>query len=224
MNAAGRLITLEGIDGVGKTTHVQRLVVDLIGRGLAVSTYREPGATPLGEELRQLLKRGIAQSAAAELLLFATARAELVAVHVKPDLATGNWVILDRFSESTLAYQGALGQIPEEVLTTVCRAAADGLVPDLTLWLDLEPEQAATRRYPLEQELNGQAAVVDDAIEQRSLEYFRRVRERYEALQQAAPERILRIDAGGSVEETAELVRQAVEAKLEQWSSSGGHV
>lgn len=224
MTVQARLITLEGIDGVGKTTHVAQLVTYLADKGLAVSTYREPGATPLGEELRLLLKRGVAQSAAAEMLLFATARAELVASRVKPDLASGTWVVLDRFTESTLAYQGALKQIPEDVLRAVCTAAAGGLVPDLTLWLDLEPETAVSRRYPLEQALDGLEAHSTDAIEQRSLEYFTRVRDRYSAFMRDDPERILRIDAGGSIENTAALIRAAIDEKLRLWSSLSEHV
>jgi dTMP kinase len=224
MTVQARLITLEGIDGVGKTTHVARLVAYLAGKGLAVATYREPGATPLGEELRQLLKRGVVLSAAAEMLMFATARAELVASRVKPDLAGGTWVVLDRFTESTLAYQGALDQIPEDVLRAVCRAAAGGLVPDLTLWLDIEPEAAVSRRYPLEQALNGMEVRNPDAIEQRSLEYFTRVRERYAAFWRDDPQRILRIDAGGSIEEIAALIREAVDTRLGQWSGLSEHV
>jgi len=222
-----RLITLEGIDGVGKTTHVELLVAYLESHGLTVRTYREPGATPLGEELRQLLKRGLARSAAAELLLFATARTELVEMYVRPDLARGTWVVLDRFTESTLAYQGALGQIPEEVLRTVCQAAAGGLTPDLTLWLELAPAEAFNRRFPLAQALNGAAANPDsgpDAIEQRSLDYFTRVHNRYLQFLRESPERIVRIDAAGSIEATQALIRRAVDEKLKLWSSSREHV
>lgn len=218
-----RLITLEGIDGVGKTTHIAHLVEYLSSQDLPVTTYREPGATPLGEELRQILKHGPPRSPLAELLLFAAARAELVNARVTPDLAAGTWVILDRFTESTLAYQGALGAIPEKVLKAVCKAATAGLVPDLTLWLDLEPQQAFSRRYPLAGVLdahNGgaQAAMELDAIEQRSLGYFTRVRERYLAMQKAEPDRILRIDASGSVEETAAKIKKAVTKKIKAWS------
>lgn len=224
-----RLITLEGIDGVGKTTHGELLVAYLAGRGLPVSTYREPGATPLGEELRQLLKRGLARSAAAELLLFATARAELVDMYVRPDLERGTWVVLDRFTESTLAYQGALGQIPEDVLRAVCTAAAGGLTPDLTLWLDIEPQAAVGRRFPLEQVLNGAAVgnpdrSAPDAIEQRSLAYFTRVRDRYVQFERETRGRIVRIDAEGSIEETQVLIRWVVDEKLKQWSSGGEYV
>jgi len=150
-----------------------------------------------------------------------------VEMYVKPDLARGTWVVLDRFTESTLAYQGALGEIPEDVLRAVCCAAAGGLTPDLTLWLDLAPQDAVVRRFPLERALNSTALNPDsgpDAIEQRSLAYFTRVRERYLEFAADAPDRIVRIDAGGGIDETQALVRQAVDNRLEQWGWSGEHV
>ena len=218
---AGRLITFEGIDGVGKTTHVVLLVEYLASQGLTVSTYREPGATELGEELRQLLKQGLAHSPLSEMMLFCAARAELVGTRVVPDLQAGTWVVLDRFTESTLAYQGALGRIPESMLRSVCMAAAGGLKSDLTLWLDLEPGCAFRRRYPLAQALDAGSCAGEptemDAIEQRSLQYFAHVRARYSALWEAEPHRIVRLDASGSVEETAAAVRQKVAERLKEW-------
>jgi dTMP kinase len=216
---AGRLITVEGIDGVGKTTHVNLLMHHLAARGLAVTTYREPGATLLGENIRELAKAGLAHSPLAELLLFCAARAELVETRVKPDLAAGRMVVLDRFTDSALAYQGALGRIGEATLQTVCTAAAGGLTPDLTLWLDLPPADALGRRYPLAQAL-GQAAGQSealDAIERRDRGYFLRVRQRYEELANREPWRYVKIASGGAVEDTAEAIRQAVDAKLEEW-------
>ena len=215
-----RLITLEGIDGVGKTTHVTRVVGLLANAGLAVATYREPGTTQLGEELRGLIKHGLAKSALAELMLFAAARAELVATYVNPDLESGTFVVLDRFTDSTLAYQGALGRIEEDVLVEVCTAATGGLTPDLTIWLDLEPGEAFKRLYPLAGRLAGQSGAVDtelDVIEQRSTGYFKRVRDRYRALLDADPRRMHRVDASGEVEETAEKIKQIVYRHLEDW-------
>jgi dTMP kinase len=214
-----RLITFEGTDGVGKTTHVSRTVNFLAGQGLEVATYREPGATALGEELRGILKRGVATAAIAELMLFAAARAELVHTRVIPDLARGLLVVLDRFTDSTLAYQGALGQIDEAELQACCQAAAQGLVPDLTLWLDLEPADAFQRGYPLAQALGADAPADTelDAIERRSIGYFSRVRERYRALADAERDRIVRIDASDSIDETAKLVRATLIARLKVW-------
>jgi len=222
----GRLITLEGIDGVGKTTHLSLLQDFLRGYGVSVRAFRDPGSTALGEQLRLLIKGGVMESPLAELLLFAAARAELVTTRIRPVLAAGGMVLLDRFTDSTLAYQGALLRIPEPALQAVCEAAADGLKPDLTLWLDLDPELALQRRYPLAQALFGDAPKLagnnaqiggGDAIEQRDTGYYRRVRERYLALCRREPARIVCIDASGSKEETARLVRVAVAEKLKEW-------
>lgn len=219
----GRLITLEGIDGVGKTTHVNLLVHYLHSRELPVTTYREPGATHLGEQLRTIVKAGMAQSALAELMLFCAARAELVEMRVKPDLASEHIVVLDRFTDSTLAYQGALGRIDDARLEDVTRAAAGGLKPDLTLWLDLAPADAMGRRYPLTQALAGgkSGAAVQpealDAIEQRDRDYFTRVRGRYKQLSEEEPKRYVRIESGGGVEETAKDIRKAVDKRLKEW-------
>jgi dTMP kinase len=155
----GRLLTIEGIDGVGKTTHAALVADYLREHGLLVRTFREPGGTELGERLRHLIKDGAARSPLAELLLFAASRAELVANVLKPALQENCFIVLDRFTDSTFAYQGALKQIPEDILDAICRAAADGLVPDLTFWLDLDPADALNRRYPLAQALvNGGSA------------------------------------------------------------------
>jgi dTMP kinase len=212
----GRLITVEGIDGVGKTTHVNRLVHYLATRELEVTTYRDPGATVLGEQIRELAKAGIAHSPLAELLLFCAARSELVETQVKPDLAAGRFVILDRFTDSTLAYQGALGQIGEDTLRTVCQAAAGNLKPDLTLWLDLPLGEALERCYPRAQ-TQGLATDALDAIERRDRSYFMRVRQRYEDLANREPWRYVRIISTDSVDETAAAIRRAIDARLEEW-------
>lgn len=224
MGVQARLITFEGIDGVGKTTHVMHLVEYLTALGLPVAAYREPGDTPLGERLRALLKEGLASSAIAELLLFTSARAELTATRIRPTLAAGTNVVLDRYNDSTIAYQGALGEINEADLRAVCHAATGGLAPDLTLWLDLDPDSAFSRRYPLAQALDaggnaagGNASAELDAIEQRSIGYFTRVQERYAAIYAAEPERVARIDASGGIDQTRALVRATMEERLAQW-------
>jgi dTMP kinase len=212
----GRLITVEGIDGVGKSTHVNLLVHHLATHEIEVTTYRDPGATVLGEQIRELAKSGVAQSPLAELLLFCAARSELVETQVKPDLAAGRFVVLDRFTDSTLAYQGALGRIGEDTLRTVCQAAAGQLKPDLTLWLDLPLGDALERCYPRVQ-APGQAAEALDAIERRDRNYFTRVRQRYEELANREPWRYVRINSASAVDETAEAIRRAMDARLEEW-------
>lgn len=218
-----KLITFEGIDGVGKTTHVAYLMDFLADRKIDAAAYREPGATLLGEELRGILKQGMVNSQLAELLLFCAARAELIEQRVKPTLESGTFVVLDRFTDSTLAYQGALRNIDSEHLKVICTAASHGLIPDLTLWLDLEPVEAFRRRYPLAQAFGDSPNMLEsaelDAIEQRSIGYFTRVRQRYAALAAAEPERYVRVDASGSLEETADAVRSTVKNRLQQWQN-----
>ena len=217
---AGRLITVEGIDGVGKTTHAALLAEHLREQGLMVAELREPGGTPLGEKLRVLIKEGVVASAIAELLLFCASRAELVNVKLKPLLHVGEWVVLDRFTESTLAYQGALTELDEETIEAVCRAATGGIVPDLTFWLDLDPAKATNRRYPLAQEFRaGGGSAVSDAIEGRDVRYFTRVREIYERLRTHDPGRIVRVDAAGTIEETAAAILTLIDERMAEWNS-----
>ncbi|MCC7479250.1 dTMP kinase [bacterium] len=208
----GRLITLEGLDGVGKSTQAALLRDYCEGRGWQPLLLREPGGTALGEELRRLLKSGQAHSHSAELLLFGAARAELLHELVRPALADGRCVILDRFSDSTLAYQGALNYFDEQALVAVARLAAGGLVPDLTLLLDLEESAALQRRSAANSAAAGSPEGLD-AIEQRNLIYFQRVRQRYLALWQQEPQRIVKIDAGQDIDAMAQQIRAALEAK-----------
>jgi len=216
----GRLITFEGIDGVGKTTHAQRALVYLADAGCRTSHYREPGGTPLGEELRRLIKEGSAATPIAELMLFTAARAELVAQRLKPDLAEGKIVVLDRFTDSTLAYQGAFEEISDSVLVATCLAAAGGLYPDLTFWLDISPEEAVSRRFPL---LAGDYPTlpqpVADAIEQRDQQYYQRVRERYYSIYQSDTQRVVQIDASGDPEQTFGKICEVLEERLARWGA-----
>lgn len=217
----GRLITFEGIDGVGKTTHSQRVLAYLREAGHNTTHYREPGGTPLGEELRRLIKEGAAATPIAELMLFTAARAELVTQRVKPDLAEGRIVVLDRFTDSTLAYQGAFEEISDSVLVSTCLAAAGGLYPDLTFWLDISPEEAVARRFPLllVNTAEDLPQPVADAIEKRDLAYYQRVRDRYHSIYLSDTERVIRVDASGDVEQTAEQIMTALKERLARWSA-----
>lgn len=215
----GRLISIEGIDGVGKTTQIEQIGEFLRVSQLSYAIYREPGSTPLGEELRRIIKAGPGQTPLAELLLFAAARVELVNTRVQPELDAGIWVILDRFADSTLAYQGALGGVDEELLRTVTRLSTCGLTPDLTLWLDLPPELAAERSASAPDRIV-MAEVGElplDAIERRASGYHRRVRERYAALQAAEPQRIVCIDASAPVVDVTLEVVGVLRKKLAEW-------
>jgi dTMP kinase len=197
---AGLFVTIEGIDRSGKTTQA-RLLADALGD--AALLVREPGGTVVGERVRDLLKDGGVEIApVTEALLFAAARAELVATVVRPALERGAVVISDRFLDSSLAYQGGARSVGVEEVARVNRFATGGLVPDLTFFLDLDPVVAATR------------AGGDDRFESEGLELQRRVSDSYRRLAEAEPERWRAVDAEASVEEIHAEMLDTVRAAL----------
>ena len=194
----GLFVTLEGIDRSGKTTQAKLLCEAL---GEAALPVREPGGTPLGERVRELLKDPAASIApAGEALLFAAARAQLVADVIRPALAAGKVVVSDRFLDSSLAYQGAARGLGVEEVAQLNRVATGGLEPDVTFLLELDPARAAER------------AGEQDRFEEEGAGLQTRVRDAYEALAAADPARWRRIDADRPSEQVhAELVA-AIEA------------
>lgn len=204
----GRLISVEGLDGTGKTTVCAALEPRLRARGVEVLRLREPGGTELGERVRGLLadpSRSL--SARAELLLFAAARAELVEVVVRPALGAGSWVLLDRFVDSTLAYQGAGRELGDAVARAANDLATDGLRPDRTLLLRAAPEVRAAR-------LDGRGEAAD-RLERSGVEMFARTQARYDALLEEEPARVRAIDASGTPEQVADLAWAATVDLLE---------
>lgn len=181
----GRFITVEGIDGAGKSTHVQALVERLRARGAEVVATREPGGTPLAEALRALLLQQPMDALSEALLVFA-ARRDHVRQVIAPALARGATVVCDRFTDASHAYQGGGRGVPAAQLASLEAWVHDELQPDLTLWFDLPAAVAAERRA---------AARTPDRFERQDLAFFERVREAYAHRQQAAPGRIVRIDA-----------------------------
>ena len=186
MNSA-RFITLEGIDGAGKSTHVEAVAQRLRQGGAHVVTTREPGGTRLAEWIRDIFLHEAADVTTEALLAFAGRRDHLRQVIV-PALEQGRTVVCDRFTDATFAYQGAGGGAPLELLDTLERFVHDGLQPDLTLWFDLAPAVAAQRRS---------RSRVADRFEQRDTAFFDRVRTGYLARAEASPDRFVRIDAAG---------------------------
>jgi dTMP kinase len=200
----GKFITFEGGEGCGKSTQARRLKEELERRGIETVLTREPGGTPLAEKIRSLLKDENADPPCdrSEVLLFLAARAQLVEKVIRPALENGKWVISDRFSDSTLAYQGYGRGLPLKVLSETNAFAADGLKSDLTLLLEVSPEVAAARMRRRESE-TGTAA---DRIELAGDGFHERLRRGFRELAQAEPRRIVTIDADGSENEVWERV------------------
>ena len=200
----GRLITLEGGEGAGKSTVLESVRATLAARGIETVVTREPGGTPAGEAIRRVLLdpelKGLA--AETELLLMFASRAQLVREVVQPALGAGCWVLSDRFTDASFAYQGGgRGQPPERIAELERWAAAD-VRPDLTLLLDLPVADGMKRA-------NGRGAAAD-RIEMENAEFFERVRASYRARAAAQPVRFRVIDAAHPLEIVLADVRRAV--------------
>ena len=200
----GKFITFEGGEGCGKSTQVRRLCAALEQEGHKVLLTREPGGTWLAEEIRRLIKDQTTDAPCdrSELLLFLAARAQLVRTVIRPALAAGTWVVSDRFSDSTMAYQGYGRGLALDLLKEMNAFACEDLKPDLTLFLDVTPETSAARRAQREAATNTMA----DRIERAGNAFHARLREGFFALAKSEPERIVTIDANGSVDEVWEAV------------------
>jgi dTMP kinase len=186
--ARGRLITIEGLDGAGKTTHAGNLAGELQRRGLPVRLLREPGGVEVSERVRALVADpSLTVSPRAEALLYAAARAQLVEELLEPLLAAGTWVVLDRFVDSSLAYQGAGRGLGVDAVADVNRFATGGLRPDRTILLDVDPAVGRERQ--------ASRGTAPDRLEQEDAAFFTAVAEAYRALAAAEPDRFRVIDA-----------------------------
>ncbi len=201
----GRFITFEGIDGAGKSTHVEAVAQRLRERGATLVLTREPGGTPLAERLREMLLHAPMDTLTEALLVFA-ARRDHVAQVIAPALARGDTVLCDRFTDATFAYQGGGRGFDAQVLGTLEAWVHADVQPDLTLWFDLPAELAAERRA---------AARTPDRFEQQEPAFFNRVREGYLARAAAAPQRVVRVDASVERAAVARQIDSILEAR--QW-------
>jgi len=203
-------ITFEGVDGSGKTTQVERLAATLRGRGRAVLVTREPGGTPVGEQVRGLLmdKANSSLNARAELLLFCASRAQLVADVLRPHLESGGVVICDRYIDSSLAYQGYGHGLGAENLWPILNFATGGLLPDLTLYLDIAPDEGLRRRANAA--LFGEEFTRIDAM---ASAFHHRVYAGYAAIGDWAGGRWATLDASQSPDELQAEVLKTVDLK-----------
>lgn len=189
-------VSLEGIDGSGKSTQA-RLLVEALGEGTVA--IREPGGTEAAERIRELLADpSISLEPLAELMLFLAARADLTERVIRPALEDGRHVVADRFSDSSVAYQGAARGLGVGEVIGLCDTATDGLWPDLTLLLKIDPETGLGR------------ADGEDRFEQEGLGLQQQVAAAYEEIAMIASDRVVVIDASGSVEEVHERIMEAV--------------
>jgi dTMP kinase len=217
----GRFITLEGIEGAGKSTVAAALTAALRARGLAVVQTREPGGTPLAERLREVvLQRGAERlSAEAETLLMFASRAVHVDNLVRPALARGEWVLCDRYTDATRAYQGGGRGVSREFIESLSREVLGGFTPDLTLLLDL-PVLAGLGRANARRKANGGGEA--DRFEAETVGFFERVRERYLGIAAAEPQRVRVLDATLPPDELAKAALTAVEPLLADAGSDAG--
>ncbi len=207
----GRFVTFEGVEGAGKSTQLAHAAAFLAAQGIDCEVTREPGGTPVAESLRRLLLEPQPEplDAIAELLLVFTARAIHVANRIRPALVRGAWVLCDRFTDATEAYQGAGRGLPVDQIRALERIAQRGLSPDLTLIFDLPVERAlerATARSPR-----------GDRFESERWAFHERVRRGYLAILAREPDRCRRIDALPRPDQVRQQVEDVLEAAVAEW-------
>ena len=197
----GRFITLEGVDGAGKSTHIPWIAQRLRDAGHRVVVTREPGGTPLAEKLREIVLSQRMDPVAETLLIFA-ARADHVAQVIVPALERSEWVVCDRFDDATIAYQGAGNGVAASLIKQIAESAYGGLRPDLTFFFDCSYEVSRRRLAATARTL--------DRFESEDQAFFERVRAAYAKIAQDEPGRVKRIDGGGSIEQ----IRKELERHL----------
>ncbi|MBW4477440.1 MAG: dTMP kinase [Tolypothrix brevis GSE-NOS-MK-07-07A] len=207
----GKLIVFEGVEGCGKTSQIQLCQEWLKSLGVSVVVTREPGGTPLGLDLRRLLleveNKKIADTT--ELLLYAADRSQHVEEELKPNLEKGNIILCDRYTDSTIAYQGYGRGLDINLINVLNAIATGGLESDLTLWLDVDIEVGLSRKRA--------HSHIADRIELEAIAFHRRVQEGYAQLQ-ASQDKIVRIDASLSKEAVQKMIQTTLSDKLKAWN------
>jgi len=211
----GLFITFEGTEGCGKSTQVSLLAERLRALGKIVRTLREPGGTPIGEEIRHTLKHSLhnhAMTAEAELLLMNASRAQIVREVIRPALAKGEIILCDRFYDSTTAYQGYGRQLDLKMVKAMVDVAVGDTRPDLTLLLQV-PTSVSEERLLIRQPTLPMA-IQRDRIEEADRSFFERAARGYEAVAAAEPKRVRKIDASGAIEQIRVSIWKLVEPFL----------
>ncbi len=211
---SGKFITFEGLDGCGKSTHVERLAAVLRAEGLQVVTTREPGGTLIGERIRAVLldSRTEGEAPRTELALMFASRSQLLAEVIRPALAAGKWVLCDRYSDSSVAYQGGGRRLGAEAVLAMHRVACQDLWPELTLLLDTDASAsvARARRRNLRNAEQGD----ENRFERENRAFFERVHRAYQEIARREPQRVVRIDARRPMEVVHEEIVSIVRARL----------
>ena len=203
--SSGKFITVEGIDGCGKTTQAEFIIDGLVDSGLSAKLVREPGGDPISESIRKLLLHAEeSMSDRAEALLMIASRAQLTDKIILPKIINGTWVIADRYADSTLAYQGGGRGLSVQSLDNINEFGTYTLKPDLTFFIDISVNVANTRMR-----------VERDRIEKEGDEFQRRVREQYLNLHEKEPERVILINGEQSIEDVRAEIWSHIKEKLE---------
>ena len=204
MSLRGKFITIEGVEGVGKTTNIAFIKEWLSQNNIPYLTSREPGGTPIAEEIRQILlnPRDEAVCNKTELLLMFAARAQHLEQVILPQLNNGSWVLCDRFTDATYAYQGAGRNMDSQLISQLESMIQGTLRPDLTLILDIPPEEGLKRA-------NQRGSL--DRFEQEKIEFFERVRECYQLIAKRDPKRCVVIDASQPLSDVQACIKEALE-------------
>ena len=222
MKHSGKFITFEGLDGCGKSTQLEREASRLRRQGHTVTITQEPGGTATGRRIRDIVVRATSDplSVPAELALMFAARSQNIEQVILPALQGGNIVLCDRFTDSSIAYQGYGRGISPDAIRALEDLFCRGLRPDLTLILDIDPETGMNRAS----ERNRVAQEKESRFEMEGLEFFRRVRQGYEAIGTLEPGRVRLLDGKGSTDEVHNRVRELVDGFLKAGGGGTGGV
>lgn len=212
MHSRGLFITFEGLDGSGKTTQMRRLAERLRARGRTVLETVEPGGTAIGRKIRQILLDAANQElcSTAELLLYFASRAQNVDESILPALGRGEIVLADRFTDSTLVYQGCGRGLGAETVLALDRIACRGLKPDLTLLVDIDVETSLSRAYAR----NSAEPQGETRMDEQSIEFHRKVYAAYQALAEREPERVRRVSGSAGIDEIERAIWNIVSAHV----------